>query len=138
MADSCRRRFDAIVVWKVDRFGRSLKHLVNALAELASLGVAFVSLRDGLRPQHPIRTADVPDHRAMAEFERGLIHERVRAGIRNARSKGKRVGRPRVFVDAARIAALRAQGRTWSQIVAQLGVGKGTAQRAPAGLPKID
>jgi DNA invertase Pin-like site-specific DNA recombinase len=73
---------------------------------------------------------------AMAEFERALIQERVRAGIRNAKAKGKRIGRPRVFVDAARIASLRAQGRSWSEIVAELKIGKGTAQRALARLPK--
>jgi len=72
----------------------------------------------------------------MAEFERALIQERVRAGIRNARAKGRRLGRPRVIVDASRIASLRAQGRSWSEIVTALGVGKGTAQRALASLPK--
>jgi len=74
---------------------------------------------------------------AMAEFERALIQETVRAGIRNARSKGKRLGRPRVLVDVSKIAALRAQGRSWSRIVEEMGIGKGTAQRALAGLPKI-
>jgi DNA invertase Pin-like site-specific DNA recombinase len=73
---------------------------------------------------------------AMAEFERALIQERVRAGLRNARNKGKRLGRPRVVVDAYRIAALREQGRSWAQIKDEIGVGKGTAQRVFAGLPK--
>ena len=72
----------------------------------------------------------------MAEFERALIQERVRAGLRNARAKGKRLGRPRVFVDAPRIASLRAQGRSWTQIKRELGVSKGSAQRAFAALPK--
>ena len=75
---------------------------------------------------------------AMAEFERALIKERVRAGLRNARAKGRRLGRPRVIVDAARIASLRAQGRSWSEIVAEMGIGKGTAQPALAGLPKTN
>jgi DNA invertase Pin-like site-specific DNA recombinase len=73
---------------------------------------------------------------AMAEFERALIQERVRAGLRNARAKGKRLGRPRVIVDASKIASLRSQGRSWAEIVAELGIGKDTAQRAIAGLPK--
>jgi len=136
MADACRRRFDAILVWKIDRFGRSLKHLVNSLAELAALGVAFVSLRDNLDLSTPSGRLMFQIIGAMAEFERALIRERVRAGIRNAKAKGRRIGRPRVFVDATRIASLRAQGRSWSQIVAELGVGKGTAQRALAALPK--
>lgn len=137
MSDACRRRFDAVLVWKIDRFGRSLKHLVNALAELAALGVAFVSLRDNLDLSTPSGRLMFQLLGAMAEFERALIQERVRAGIRNARAKGRRLGRPRVVVDASRVAALRAQGNSWSQVQAELGVSKGTAQRAFAGLPKI-
>src|SRR3954466_2989846 len=136
MADACRRRFDAILVWKIDRFGRSLKHLVNALAELAALGVAFISLRDNLDLSTPSGRLMFQIIGAMAEFERALIQERVRAGLRNARAKGRQLGRPRVIVDAAQIASLRARGRSWSEIVAEVGVGKGTAQRALAGLPK--
>ena len=138
MADACRRRFDGILVWKIDRFGRSLKHLVNSLAELAALGVAFISLRDNLDLSTPSGRLMFQIIGAMAEFERALIQERVRAGLRNARAKGKRLGRPRVFVDAPRIAALRGQGRSWAEIVAQMGIGKGTAQRAFSTLPKID
>ena len=137
MSDACRRRFDAVVVWKIDRFGRSLKHLVNALAELAALGVAFISLRDNLDLSTPSGRLMFQIIGAMAEFERALIQERVRAGIRNARAKGRRLGRPRVIVDALRIASLRARGNSWSQIQAELGISKGTAQRAVVGLPKI-
>jgi DNA invertase Pin-like site-specific DNA recombinase len=136
MCDACRRKFDAILVWKIDRFGRSLKHLVNALAELAALGVAFISLRDNLDLSTPSGRLMFQIIGAMAEFERALIQERVRAGIRNAKTKGIRVGRPRVIVDALRIADLRAQGRSWGQIKNALGVSKGTAQRAFAGLPR--
>ncbi len=137
MSDACRRRFDAILVWKIDRFGRSLKHLVNALAELAALGVAFISLRDNLDLSTPSGRLMFQIIGAMAEFERALTQERVRAGLRNARNKGKRLGRPRVVVDTFIIAALRAQGRSWAQIKEDIGVSKGTAQRALAGLPKI-
>jgi DNA invertase Pin-like site-specific DNA recombinase len=83
MSDACRRRFDAILVWKIDRFGRSLKHLVNALAELAALGVAFISLRDNLDLSTPSGRLMFQIIGAMAEFERALIQERVRAGLRN-------------------------------------------------------
>jgi DNA invertase Pin-like site-specific DNA recombinase len=134
MSDACRRRFDAVLVWKIDRFGRSLKHLVNALAELAALGVAFISLRDNLDLSTPSGRLMFQIIGAMAEFERALIQERVRAGIRNARAKGQRLGRPRVVVDASRIASLRVRGNSWSQIQAELGMSKGTAQRAFAGL----
>jgi DNA invertase Pin-like site-specific DNA recombinase len=92
MSDACRRRFDAVLVWKIDRFGRSLKHLVNALAELAALGVAFISLRDNLDLSTPSGRLMFQIIGAMAEFERALIQERVRAGIRNARAKGQRLG----------------------------------------------
>ncbi len=74
---------------------------------------------------------------AVAELERSLIAERVKAGLRNARAKGKRLGRPRVDVDAARISALRAYGRSWREITEELGISKGSAQRAFWGLPKI-
>jgi len=137
MSDAYRRRFDAVLVWKIDRFGRSLKHLVNTLAELAALGVAFVSLRDNLDLSTPSGRLMFQIIGAMAEFERSLIRERVRAGLRNARNKGKRLGRPRVIVDASRIAGLRSQGLSWAQIKNEVGVSKGTGQRALLRLPKI-
>src|SRR3984957_13489066 len=137
MSDACRRRFDAVLVWKIDRFGRSLKHLVNSLAELAALGVAFISLRDNLDLSTPSGRLMFQIIGAMAEFERALIQEWVRAGLRNARAKGRRLGRPRVVVDASRVAFLRSNGRSWSQIQTELGVSKGTAQRVCAGLPKV-
>jgi DNA invertase Pin-like site-specific DNA recombinase len=137
MADACRRRFDAVLVWKIDRFGRSLKHLVNSLAELAALGVAFISLRDNLDLSTPSGRLMFQMIDAMAEFERALIQERVRAGLRNARAKGRRLGRPRVIVDTFQIVSLRSQGRSWAQITDDMGVSKGTAQRAFASLPKI-
>src|SRR5579872_7436513 len=137
MADAHSRKFDAVLVWKIDRFGRSLKHLVNSLADLAALGVAFISLRDNLDLSTPSGRLMFQIIGAMAEFERALIQERVRAGLRNARAKGRRLGRPRIIVNAARIEGLRAQGRSWAEIKAETGVSKGTAQRAVAGLPKI-
>src|SRR5664279_3560293 len=132
MSDACRRRFDAVLVWKIDRFGRSLKHLVNALAELAALGVAFVSLRDNLDLSTPSGRLMFQIIGAMAEFERSLIQERVKAGLRNARARGKKFGRPRAVVDAARVAALRRDGLSWSQVCRTLNVSKGTAQRSVA------
>jgi DNA invertase Pin-like site-specific DNA recombinase len=137
MADACQRRFDAVLVWKLDRFGRSLRHLVNAIAELEALGVAFISFRDNLDLTTPSGRLMFQIIGAMAEFERALIQERVRAGLRNACAKGKRLGRPRVIVDASQIASLRSQGRSWAQITEEIGVSKGTAQRAVVGLPKI-
>ena len=134
-ADAHRRLFDAVLVWKIDRYGRSLKHLVNALADLSAYGVAFVSFRDNLDLSTPSGRLMFQIIGAMAEFERALIQERVRAGLRNARSKGKRFGRPRVQVDWTSVAALRRDGLSWSQICQRLRLSKGTAQRAFYSLP---
>jgi DNA invertase Pin-like site-specific DNA recombinase len=135
MADASQRKFDAVLVWKLDRFGRSLRHLVNAIAELEALGVAFVSLRDNLDLSTPSGRLMFQIIGAMAEFERSLIQERVRAGLRNARSKGKRLGRPRAVVDATEIASLRTSGASWRAIAHELGVGEGTVRRACAKNP---
>jgi len=113
MSDIYQRRIDCVLVWKLDRFGRSLRHLLNALAELEACGVAFVSLRDNLDLGTPSGRFMFQIIGAMAEFERSLIQERVKAGLRNARTKGKRLGRPRV--DARKIATLRAQGCSWRE-----------------------
>jgi len=93
MADAGQRKFDTVLVWKLDRFGRSLRHLINALAELEARGIAFVSLRDNLDLGTPSGRLMFQIIGAMAEFERALIQERVKAGLRHARSKGKRLGR---------------------------------------------
>jgi DNA invertase Pin-like site-specific DNA recombinase len=135
MADAHRRRFDAVLVWKIDRFGRSLKHLVNSLADLCAYGVAFISFRDNLDLSTPSGRLMFQIIGAMAEFERSLIQERVKAGLRNARAKGKKFGRPRAHVDAARVAALRREGLSWSQVCRTLGVSKGSAQRSVTRLP---
>jgi DNA invertase Pin-like site-specific DNA recombinase len=129
MADARRRKFDIVLVWKLDRFGRSLRHLVNALAEFESLGIAFVSLSDNLDLSTASGRLMFNIIGAMAEFERALIQERVKAGIRNARAKGKRIGRPRKIVDSARVAALRAKGLGWGRISRELKVGVGTVLR---------
>jgi DNA invertase Pin-like site-specific DNA recombinase len=134
MADAHRRNFDAVLVWKIDRFGRSLKHLVNALADLCAYGVAFISFRDNLDLSTPSGRLMFQIIGAMAEFERSLIQERVKPGLRNARAKGKKFGRPRAQVDAERVAELRHDGRSWSQVCRALSVSKGTAQRSVARL----
>ena len=111
------------------------RHLVNALAELEALGIAFVSLRDNLDLSTPSGRLMFQIIGAMAEFERALIQERVKAGLRNARAKGKRLGRPRIFVSEASIEALRASGASWRAVARELGVGEGTVRRACAKNP---
>jgi DNA invertase Pin-like site-specific DNA recombinase len=136
MADAHRRRFDAIVVWRFDRFARSVSHLLRALETFKALGVEFVSLSEQVDTSTPTGKMIFTVLGAVAELERSLIAERVKAGLRNARAKGKRLGRPRVIVDAARIGALRAHGRTWREITLEMGISKGSARRAYCGLPK--
>lgn len=135
MADAHRRRFDAIVVWRFDRFARSVSHLLRALETFKALGIEFVSLSEQVDTSTPTGKMVFTVLGAVAELERSLIAERVKAGLRNARAKGKRLGRPRVAVDAARIATLRAQGRSWREITAEMAISKGSAQRAFCGLP---
>lgn len=130
IADARRRKFDAVLVWKLDRFARSLKHLVNALAEFESLGIAFVSLRDNLDLSTPAGRLMFQIVGAMAEFERALIQERVKAGLQNARNKGRRLGRPPISVDASKIARLRASGVSWRAISREMKLGLGTIFRA--------
>jgi len=125
-----------VLCWKLDRFGRSLRHLVNALAELETVGVAFVSLTDNLDLTTPAGRLMFQVIAAMGEFERELIRERVRAGLRNARANGKTLGRPRVTVDASRIGSLRAQGRSWRDIAREVGTNTASARRAILGCDK--
>lgn len=136
MADAHRRRFDAIVVWKFDRFARSVSHLLRALENFQALGIEFVSLTEGVDTSTPTGKMVFTVLGAVAELERSLIVERVKAGLRNAKAKGKRLGRPRVIVDTARIASLRATGASWRVVCEKTGLTKGTAQRALRSLPK--
>lgn len=130
MADAHRRRFDVVTVWKFDRFARSVSHLLRALETFNALGVGFVSLSESLDTSTPAGKMVFTVLGAVAELERSLIAERVRAGLRNARAKGKTLGRPRVLVDASLIDALRASGASWRAIATQLNIGEGTARRA--------
>ena len=130
LADAHRRHFDAVVVWRFDRFARSVSHLLRALETFQSLGIEFVSLSEQVDTSTPAGKLVFTVLGAVAELERCLIVERVRAGIRNARAKGRRLGRPRARVDAAEIRRLRAQGASWRAIGAALGVSAATALHA--------
>lgn len=132
MSDARRRRFDVVLVYRYDRFARSLRHLVNALAEFDSLGVHFVSLHEGIDTSTPNGRLVFGIFGSIAEFERELIRSRVRSGIAAARAKGRRIGRPRVDVDTRKIATLRAQGRSWREIERETGYSTGSARRAYA------
>jgi len=94
MADGSRRKFDAVVVWRFDRFARSVSHLLRALETFRSLGVEFVSYSEAIDTATPVGKMTFTVLGAVAELERSLIVERVRAGMRNAKAKGLRIGRP--------------------------------------------
>ena len=106
-----------------------MKHLVTSLAELDAYGIAFISLRDNLDLSTPSGRLMMQLLGAMAEFERALIQERVRAGLRNAKLKGVRLGRPRVFVSDSSVDALRHSGTSWRAIAKELGVALATVHR---------
>ena len=126
MQDAHERRFDVVVVWRFDRFARSVSHLLRALETFGALGIQFVSLSEQVDTSTPTGKMVFTVLGAVAELERNLIVERVRAGLRHARAKGKRLGRPKKFVDAAQIRALRGAGVSWRIISRKLGVSVGT------------
>jgi DNA invertase Pin-like site-specific DNA recombinase len=95
LKDAKRRRFDVLVVWRLDRLGRNLRHLILLLDELAAVGVAFVSLGEGIDTGTPAGRLQLHILGAIAQFERERIRERVVAGLARARSHGKRLGRPK-------------------------------------------
>jgi len=130
MRDAHARKFDVVVVWRFDRFARSVSHLLRALETFQALGIAFVSLSESMDTTTPAGRMVFTVLGAVAELERSLIVERVRAGLRNARAKGKLLGRPRVYVDLRQVATLRASGASWAAIADRMGIGEGTARRA--------
>jgi DNA invertase Pin-like site-specific DNA recombinase len=136
LADARHRKFDAVLVYRYDRFARSLRQLVNALGEFEALGIHFISLHEGVDTSTPNGRLVFGIFASIAEFERELIRSRVRSGLAAARAKGRRLGRPRVKVDAQRVSALRKQGASWATICRQTGLSRGTAQRALLRLPK--
>ena len=133
----CRRRsVDAVVVYRYDRFARSLRHLVNALEEFRALGIDFISLHEGVDTSTPNGRLVFGIFASIAEFERELIRDRVKSGLAAAKAKGKRLGRPRVNPDVARINQLRREGASWARIAKILGLGEGTVRRAAAASAK--
>jgi len=103
ISEAKRRRFDVLVCWRLDRLGRNLKHLVTLIEDLQALGIAFVSLGEGIDCTTPAGKLQLHILAALAEFEKGRIRERVLAGLARARTQGKRLGRPRAAVPIARV-----------------------------------
>ena len=134
MKDASKRRFDVVLVWKFDRFARSVKHLVDSLEEFRALGVDFVSYTENVDTTTPSGQFLFHVVSAVAQFERDLIAERVRAGIAHARAMGKRIGRPRAQIDVEEVRRLRTEGASLRVIAQRLDVPVSRVRRALNGI----
>ena len=130
LADAKRGKFQILLTWRLDRLERSTAHLIHLLEDLKNSGVELISFSEGLDFSTASGKLFYTLISAFAEFEKNVIGERVRAGLRNARSKGTRLGRPQVTADASKIATLRSQGASWRTISDTLAISTRTARRA--------
>jgi len=126
MNNAKKRRFDVVLVWRFDRFARSTKHLILALEEFKNLGIDFVSYQENIDTSSPLGSAIFTIISAVAQLERDIIAERVKAGLRRARENGKKLGRPRASVDTEKIHLLRSQGLSLRAIAKATGVSRTT------------
>lgn len=129
MADARRGKFDVLLVWASDRLARSVTHFLAVLDELNHLGIEFVSFREQLDTGGPLGRAVVVIISAIAELERNLIIERVKAGLRRAKAEGRRLGRPPLTVDREAVIHDRQQGMSISQLAKQHGIAETTVRR---------
>lgn len=130
MEGARKRKFDIVAVWRFDRFARSTKHLLLALEEFRTLGIQFLSYSENIDTSSPMGQAMFTIVAAVATLERDLIRERVRAGIRNARAKGKQLGRPSRVVDLAAIAVMKLDGNSIREISRKTHIPQSTVFRA--------
>src|SRR5258708_39555644 len=121
-------KVQAILIWRLDRLGRSLQHLVRLFENFRAWNVALISFGEGLDFSTSMGKLFYQLSGAFAEFERDCIRDRVKAGMRNARAKGRHIGRPRAVVDAARIGQLSALGTPWAKIGRTVGVSARTVK----------
>lgn len=122
MADASRRKFDVVCVWKFDRFARSVSHLLRALETFRSLGIEFVSYTEAVDTSTAVGKMTFTVLGAVAELERSLVRERTIAGVRNARARGKKLGRPRKALQSGQIQMLRSSGQSYRAIAQTLGL----------------
>ena len=132
--DASQRKFDMVLAWSVDRLGRSLQDLISFLSELHALHIDLFLHQQGLDTTTPAGKAMFQMMGVFAEFERSMIQERVRAGLRRAKDEGKQLGRPRIAADLEKriLEALKARGRTGEgvrKIAERFGVNPSTVQR---------
>jgi DNA invertase Pin-like site-specific DNA recombinase len=128
-----RRRFDVLVCWRLDRLGRNLRHLILLLDELRALGIAFVTLGEGLDTSTPAGRLQLHVLSAIAEFERARVQERVVAGLARAKAQGRKLGRPEREIDVVLLDTVR--GLPVREAARRLGIPRTTLQRALARIP---
>ena len=119
----------AVLVWRFDRFARSVKHLIKALEQFRSLNVNFISFQEQFDTSTPIGQAMFTIIGAMAQLERDIIRERVRAGLAVAKARGTRLGRPSVQVNAQELTSLKTSGLSLHEIARQLRCSRSTVRR---------
>ena len=136
LADARRGRFQAVIVWSCDRLARSTRHLLEMLDEFNQLNVQFISRQENIDTSGPLGRAITIIIAAIAELERNLIIERVRAGMRRARLEGRHIGRRPLELDHAAIVRERQLGRSLSQLAKTHGASRTTICRVLAGVPK--
>jgi DNA invertase Pin-like site-specific DNA recombinase len=141
MRDARRGRFDVVIVWASDRLARSVRHFLEVLDEFNHLNIEFVSYRENLDTSGPLGRAIVVIIGAIAELERNLIVERVRAGMRRAKLEGRHIGRRPLDIDRAAVLRHRAQGQSLGQIAKTFAISRATVSRiikeeAERGVPK--
>ena len=127
LRDAKRRRFDVLVCWRLDRLGRNLRHLILFLEELNALGVAFVSLAEGIDATTPAGRLQMHILGAIAEFERARIAERVRLGLARVQANGQKLGRPKHELTEDQLATVK--GLSVRQAAQKLGVSASTLHR---------
>lgn len=129
MDDARKRKFDAVVVYRFDRFARSSRHLIQALEEFKNLGIEFVSYQENIDTASPLGKAIFVIVGAMAELERNIIVERVKSGLKAARIRGKNLGRPKVTFDRNEALRLKREGLGLRSIATMVGVSRATLSR---------
>jgi len=135
MADARRGKFDVVLVWACDRIARSTRHFLEILDEFNRLNIEFVSFRESIDTSGPLGRAIVVIIGAIAELERNLIIERVRAGMRRAKLEGRQIGRRPLELDHAAIRSDRGQGQSIRQIAKCRRISTATVQRVLRGQP---
>lgn len=145
LKDANRRKFDAVLVWSSDRLARSTKHFLQVLDDLSELGIQFLSQREAIDTEGPLGRAIIVIISAIAELERSLIVERVRAGMRRAKLEGRRIGRTPLNVDRAALVRDRLSGMSLTKVAKKYGVSRASvvrfvheSKRCPGTAPSLD